>query len=74
MASSPPTAGAAASAATATGGVPSRLGGNGKRAAAGIGAAAFTSADCPAALDALEAVTYPAADLGRRGAGGGGVA
>jgi len=39
-----------------------------------VGAAAFSSADRPAALAAREAVADPAVDLGRRGAGGGGVA
>jgi len=70
MGSSPPTAGAAAAAAAAAGGVPGRLGGNGTRAAAVIGAVAFSSADRPAALDVWEAVAEPAVDLDRRGVGG----
>jgi len=73
MGSSPRTA-CAAAAAAAAGGVPGRLGGNGTRAAAVAGAAAFSSADRPAALDAREAVADPAVDLDRRGAGAGGVA
>jgi len=38
-----------------------------------VWASAFSSADLPAALDALEAVADSAVDLDRRGAGGGGV-
>jgi len=72
MGSSPPTAGGAAAA--AAGGVLGRPGGNGTRAAAVVGAAAFSSADLPAALHAREAVADPAVDLNRRGAGGGCVA
>ena len=74
MGSSPPTAGAAAAAAAAAGGVPGRLGGNDTRAAAALGAAAFLSADRPAALDAREAFVDPAVDFDRRGAGGSSVA
>jgi len=74
MGSCPRTACAAAAAAAAAGGVPGRLGGNGTRAAAVAGAAAFSSADRPAALDAWEAIADPAVDLDRRGAGGGCVA
>jgi len=74
MGSSPPTAGAAAVAAAAAGGVPGRLGGSGTPAAAVVGAAAFSSADRPAALDARVAVADLAVDLERRGAGGGCVA
>jgi len=74
MGSSPRTACAAAAAAAAAGGVPGRLGGNGTRAAAVAGAAAFSSADGPAALDAREAVADPSVDLNSRGAGGGCVA
>ena len=74
MGSSPQTAGSAATAAAAAGGVPGRLGGNVTRAAAGIGAAAFSSADRRAARDARETVADPAVDLGWRGAGGCGVA
>jgi len=71
MDSAPPTPGAAAAAAAAAGGVPGRLGGNGTRADEVVAAAAFSSADRPAALAAREAVADPAVDLGRRGAGGG---
>jgi len=71
MGSSPPTAGAAAAVAAAAGGVPGRLVGNGTRAATLVGAATFSSADSPAALDAREAVADPALDLDRRGAGNG---
>ena len=39
-----------------------------------VGAAAFSSADRPAALEAREAVADPAVDSDRRGAGGGCVA
>jgi len=74
MGSSPSTAGAAAAAAAAAGGVRGRLGGSGTRAAAVEGAAALSSADRPAALDAREAVADPVVDLDRRGAGGGCVA
>jgi len=74
MGSSPPTAGAAAVAAAAAGWVPGRLSGSGTRAAAMVGASAFSSADRPAALDAREAVADPAGDLDRRAAGGGRVA
>jgi len=74
MGSSPPTAGAAAVAAVAAGGVPGRLGGSGTRAAAVVGTAAWSSADRPAALDAREAVADTAVDLDRRGAGGGCIA
>jgi len=71
MGSSPPTAGAAAASAAAAGGVPGRIGGNGTRAAAVVGAAAFLSADRSAALDAREAVAHLAVDLDRRMACGG---
>jgi len=74
MESSPRTACAAVAAAAAAGGVPGRLGGNGTRAAAVAGAAAFSSPDRPAALDAREAVADPAVDLDRRRAGGGCIA
>ena len=74
MGSSPRTAGAAVVAAVAAGGVPGRLGGRGTRACAVEGAAAWSSADRPAALDAREAVADPAVDLDRRGAGGGCIA
>ena len=74
MGSSPPTAGAAADAAVAAGGVPGRLCGRGTRAGIVVGAAARSSADRPAALDAREAVADPAEDLDRRGAGGGCIA
>jgi len=74
MGSSPPTAGAAAVAAVASGGVPGRLGASGTRAAAVVGAAAWSSADRRAAFDAQEAVADPAVDLNRRGAGGGCIA
>jgi len=74
LGSFPPTAGAAAAATAAAGGVPGRLGGNGTRVTAVVGATAFSSADRPAALDAREAVADPAVDLDRRGAGGGCVA
>jgi len=47
----------------AAGGVPGRLGGRGTRAVAVVGAAAWSSADRPAALDAREAVADPAVDL-----------
>ena len=71
MGSSPPSAGAAVVAAVAAGGVPGRLVGSGTRAGAVVGATAWSSADRPAALDALEAVADPAVDLDLRGAGGG---
>jgi len=74
MGSSPPIAGAAVGAAVAAGGVPGRLGGRGTRAGAVEGAAAWSSADRPAALDAREAVADPAVDSDRRGAGGGCIA
>jgi len=74
MGSSPTTAGVAAAATAAAGGVPGRIGGNGTRAAAVVGAAAFSSADRPADRDAREAVADFAVDLDRRGAGGGCVA
>jgi len=74
MRSSPPAAGAATVATAAAGGVPGLLGGSGTRAAAVLGAAAFSSADRPAAHDAREAVADPAVDMDRRGAGGGCVA
>jgi len=74
MGSSPPTAGAAAVAAAAASGVPGRLDGSGTRAAAVVRAAALSSADRPAALDARKAVADPAVVLDRRGAGGGRVA
>ena len=74
MGSSPPTAGAAADAAVAAGGVPGRLSGRGTRAGVVVGVAARLSADRPAALDAREAVADPAEDLDRRGAGGGCIA
>jgi len=74
MGSSPQTAGIAAAAAAAAGGVLGRLDGNGTRAATVVGAAAFSSADRPAALDARDSVADPAVDLDRRGAGGGCVA
>jgi len=74
MGSSPSTAGAAAVATVAAGGVPGRLGGSGTRAGAAVGAATLSSADRPAALDAREAVADPAVDLDRQGAGGGGIA
>jgi len=64
----------AAAAAGAAGGVPGRLSENGTRAATVVRAAAFSSADCPAALDARDAVADPIVDLDRRGAGGGCVA
>ena len=63
MGSSPPTAGAAVVAAVAAGGVPGRLSGRGTRAGAVVGAAAWSSADRPAALDAREAVADPDALL-----------
>jgi len=74
MASSRPSPGAAAAAAAAAGGVSGRLGGSGTRAAAIRGATAFSSADCVAALYAREADADFAADLDRRGGGGGYVA
>jgi len=74
MGSSLPTAGAAVVAAVAAGGVPGRLGGSGTRAGAVVGAAAWSSADRPAPLDAREAVADPAVDLDRRRAGGGCIA
>jgi len=74
MGSSPPTAGASVVAAVAAGGVPGRLSGRGTRAGAVVRAAAWSSADRPAALDAREAVADPAVDLDRRGAGGGCIA
>jgi len=69
MGSSPRTT-CASAAAAAAGGVPGRIGGNGTRAAVVAGAAAFSSADRPAALDAREAVADPAVGLDGRGAGG----
>jgi len=74
MGSSRPSPGAAAAAAAAAGGVPGRLGGSGTRAAAMLGATASSSADCVAALDGREADADFAADLDRRGGGGGYVA
>ena len=74
MRSCPPTAGTAPVAAVAAGGVPGRLEGSGTRAAAVVGAAAWSSADRPAARDAREAVADPAVDLDRRRAGGGCIA
>jgi len=71
MGSSSPLPGAAAAAAAAAGGVPGRLGGSGTRAAAMHGAAASSSADRVAALDAREADADPAVALDRRGGGGG---
>jgi len=60
--------------AAAVGGVPGQQGGSGTRAAAVVGAAAFSSSDRPAAFDARETVPDPAVDLDRREAGGGCVA
>jgi len=74
MGSSPPAVGAAATAATAAGGVPGRLDGNGIRAAPVVGAPAAPSADRPAQLHARDAVADHAVDLDRGGAGGGCVA
>jgi len=67
---SPPVGGVATVADAAAGGVPGRPCGNRTRAAAVVGAAASSSADCPAARDARAAVSDPAVDLDRRDAGG----